>query len=221
MWDAYIVTAAFSALVGLSFYPKDHYRYWWQWLHDERWQVVLSVLGFCVINGLLAAAVYAGASAADVGSDDRPATRILAAVITTQALLRGQAPRYGRKADAESTLVRIGTDWLMGDLDKKAVVNVVDLCEHLDYRSAVALADLLHGSCSERDPSVPTTVRKNERTRIEQARAAEVAEQEQQKREMRGLCREIILRSHAVLKPRTWNLYFGDAVRSGSRNDAK
>lgn len=208
MWEAYVVAATLSALVGLSFYPKDQYRYWWQWLHDERKQVVISVFGFSVINGALAAVVYAGAAAANIGSDGRPLTRIFAAVITTQALLRGQAPRYGRKADAESTLVWIGTDWLMGDLDKKAVVNVVDLCEHLGYRDGVALADLLHGSCSERDPSVSTTVRKNERTRIEQARAANAADQEQQTREMRRLCREIILRSHTVLKASTWHEYF-------------
>lgn len=225
---AYIATGALSSMVGITFFPRRRYRFWWRWLPSHHGDVCFSILAFCLINAGSAAVIFALAHVAKVGSDNAPYGRILAAVTATQAALRGRAPRYGQTSSAERTLISRISEWFIFDLDNRATETVVSLTQNLDLRDGLDLAEHLHQTYTVPDPHQTQTVKNNESRRIRQAREwlgadpskrnntedvlapqrpsrkrANIEPQE----EMRRLCQEIILRSHASLSRKQMDRY--------------
>jgi signal transduction histidine kinase len=227
LW-AYIATGALSVMVGITFFPRRRYRFWWQWLADQHRYVALSILAFCLINAGSAIVIFALAHVAKVGSDNAPYGRILAAVTATQAVLRGRAPRYGQTSSAERTLINRISEWFILDLDSRATEAVVSFTQELDLHDGLDLAQRLHHTYTVPDPHQTQTVKANESRRIRQARErlaanppqlsnredVRASDQPSRRREaidpeeeMRRLCREIILRSHASLSSSQMDRY--------------
>jgi hypothetical protein len=207
MWEPYLATGLISVAVGIAFFPRRRYRFWWQWLNDQRQDVSLSLIAFCVINAASAIGLYVLADIANVGTDARPVGRVFAAVVATQAVLRGRAPRYGQTSSAQATLISRCSAWFMDDLDHRSATAVARYCQRLHGEKATDLAWYLHRAFTVPDDALTKTVKRNEEQRIKQARLGGVDDPE---RELRSVCQEVILRSHASLSAAERHRFFGE-----------
>jgi hypothetical protein len=207
IWWA-VGTAEVSAIIGLSFFPIQRYRYWWRWVahRDDRtirvaWYLAL----FAAINAGAGLLALFGAHALGLGTSAEPLGRCVFAVVTAQALLRGTAPRHGREITGAATLLGRLSGWLTKDLDELADTRILDDCSGLEREQAAEMAYWLHEKAVAPDRSLSRAERERALRRIAQAESK--PDDAAAVRELRQLCREILVQYGQTLGRDSERLY--------------